>query len=151
MMISAGDVASYATSGFFLLAVGGAVGRQWGTSKKHKTAEDDALHQLTWAVGGKPADQWNHERVPGLIEQMTSLRTQFAGNNERNLEMFSQLLRRMEVTEASVAEAAAKAAKAVLDTARKVSYESSDAAAEAAAVIIATAIEAKLALTHPKE
>lgn len=145
-VISSGDISAYAGAGFFLLALGGGLGRRWGGTKKHRDAEENAVQQLTWSVGGKPADQWNHERVPGLIEQMTTLRAQFNETTERSMKLFDQLLKRMEATETSMTEAAAKAAKAVLDTARRVSYESSDAAALASAEVLATAVAAAVAL-----
>ena len=41
-----------------------------------KEAEATLLQNLTWALTGKPADQWG-PREPGLIEQMATLRAQF--------------------------------------------------------------------------
>ena len=60
--------------------VGGGVGRHVGRRitihRDTKGAEATLLQNLTWALTGKPADQWG-PREPGLIEQMATLRAQF--------------------------------------------------------------------------
>ena len=145
-VISSGDIGGLSAGGLFLLAVGGGIGRKFGSTKKHKAAETNAIQQLTWVVGGKPADQFNTERTPGLIEQMKELA---AGQREfeaNTTAMFSKLLERAERSEDSVKTATAIAAKAVLDTASVVATEKNDAAAIASAEVLATAIAAKLAL-----
>jgi len=135
------------------LVIGGYVGRRWDISKKRRNdsikitgALDLTVQELTWAVGGKPADQWNHERSPGIIEQMTVLRSDHAAFVEKTTNMFTKLLERAEHYEDSIKLATAAAAAAVLDTAAKTALDTNEAAATASAEVLATAIAAKLAL-----
>src|SRR5665213_456255 len=129
-----------------VFVIGGEGGRRWGKKTKHRQAEENALQQLTWVVGGKPADDFNAERIPGLIEQMKDLGADHRSFQADTTAMFAKLLARAERSEESIKEATALAAKAVLDTARVAATEKDAAAAVASAELIATALAAKFAL-----
>jgi len=129
--------------------IGGEVGRRWGKKTKHREAEENALQQLTWVVGGKPADQFNAERTPGLIEQMKELAAGQRAFEANTTAMFEKLLDRADKNEESVKVATAVAAKAVLDTASAVAVEKNEAAT-ASTEVLAAAIAAKLALLTEK-
>ena len=142
----------------FCVVAGGALGRRWSITKKQRAAEvkittslDTTVQELTWAVGGKPDDQWNHERSPGLIEQMGIHRRENREFENTTGDMFAKLLARAERSEDSITAAAATAAKAVLDTASQVAVDKNEAAAKASADILATAIAAKLGPVINKE
>lgn len=139
------------------LTIGGLVGRKWGVTKKHRAEEmkeakarDAILQELTWSVAGKAPDQWNPKGSPGLASQMSTMRNDFSTLETNTAEMFRKLLERAEKSEDSTAAAAALAANAVLATASKVATDKNDAAAVAAADLIATAVAAQLALVMDK-
>ena len=166
--VTANQVIAFGTLAGFLLAVGGGIGRKWGTTKKHRIAEQERakkfqeseeradakrdllLQELTWAVAGKPPDQWNPEGIPGLSEQIAIHKKQNLSFETSTADMFKKLLDRADRNEAQIAEAAAVAAKAVLATASSVATDATAAAAVASAELLATAIAAKLALVIPK-
>jgi hypothetical protein len=156
--INSSDVLAFVGVITLCLALGGLFGRTWGTTKKRReiamkitNSLDSTVQELMWAIGGKPADQWNPERSPGLIEQMGTLRTDQRKFESAAGTMFEQLLKRAERFDEATATSAAIAAKAVLDTASKASESKGEAAAVAAADVLATAIAAKLALVINKD
>jgi hypothetical protein len=114
--INANDLAAFAVFGGFLLTVGAGIGRKWGSTKKQRAAQllvekaaETTVQQLTYAVTGKPADQWG-PREPGLIEQMAKSREDLRSHAAEDLKVasaFHERLRAVEVTSTAAAEALA--------------------------------------------
>lgn len=84
--VSIGEAAGIATVAAALVTVGTWVGHVMAVPRQERKrkreseeTEKETVKQLTWAVAGKPADQWG-PREPGLIEQMTNLRKEFEGH-----------------------------------------------------------------------
>ncbi len=155
--VSDSTLIAYGTIASVFVAVGGGLGSRIERSRKRRKNELEmvetlraTLQELTWAVGGKPADEFNPERRVGIIEQInisTEHQRQFEGETER---MFEKLLERAERSESSIKEATAVAAKAVLDTAGRLAADKTEAEAIASAKIIATAVAAELVKSAPK-
>ena len=121
--ISANSLIAIAAVVGVCLTGGAAVGRRWGATRKHRdaanalqVAADSTIQQLTWAVVGKPADQWGpHE--PGLIEQMAALRGDFHNHVTDDARLMSALITRLDAADKTAASTAADAAKAAIDAA----------------------------------
>ena len=117
--ITANDITAFAALMATCLAIGGVVGRKWGTTKKQRVvqqaveqAAENLVQQLTWSMTGKPADQWG-PREPGLIEQMAKMREDQRAHATEDLKVaaaFHERLRTVEITSTAAAEALAKAA-----------------------------------------
>lgn len=153
--ITSNDVIAIIASATFCGGVGAFVSRRIGATKRHRDAEkraraaesearaivDDALQQLTWAVGGKPADEYNAERTPGLIEQMKKLRGEFRVFVNENATVMKVLVERLEETE-ETRETKATAAAAILETATQAEQVRLIETAQAAAKVLEVAAAA---------
>jgi uncharacterized membrane protein len=116
-------IAAFATLTLAALAVGGVVGRTWGMTKKQRAsnlaleqAAEQTVQQLTYAVAGKPKDQWG-EREPGLIEQMAKLNADFRAHVADDIRMMGESHARLSATETSASSAALALAQTAKETA----------------------------------
>lgn len=117
--LDANTIADFAIAISTALAIGGVLGRKWGATKKQRNAQllvekasENTVQQLTYAITGKPADQWG-PREPGLIEQMAKAREDQRAHVNEDLKVaaaFHERLRTVEITATAAAEALATAA-----------------------------------------
>lgn len=121
--VTANDISAIAAIMVACAVFGGGIGRKWGTTKKQRAAQqvieqaaETTVQQLTWAVAGKPKDQWG-EREPGIIEQMSKLRDDFRQHVADDLRVMGEFHTRLSVTETSASAAATALAQAAKDTA----------------------------------